>query len=126
MIDISLSQRLSSVLSLVDKEVIAFKNFITNKNLNIKSGLRVILNGPDWNRDGIGAILRLQDDNNEGSAARIVSAGSGYWSQSSPVQILARKNTHSRIQILWPGGTKQTQRITNHQSEVQISYKEFK
>lgn len=96
------------------------------KNLNIKSGLRVILNGPDWNRDGIGAILRLQDDNNEGSAARIVSAGSGYWSQSSPVQILARKNTHSRIQILWPGGTKQTQRITNHQSEVQISYKEFK
>ena len=96
------------------------------KNQNQKSGLRVILNGPDWNRDGIGAILRLQDDNNEGSAARIVSAGSGYWSQSSPVQILARKNTHSRIQILWPGGTKQTQRITNHQSEVQISYKEFK
>ena len=96
------------------------------KNQNQKSGLRVILNGPDWNRDGIGAILRLHNDNNEGSAARIVSAGSGYWSQSSPVQILARKNTHSRIQILWPDGTKQTQRISNHQSEVQISYKEFK
>lgn len=93
------------------------------KNRNKNSGLKVGLKGPESNLDGIGAVLRMFDDDNRGGASRIVSAGSGYWSQSSPVQIMARNDKHTHIHILWPDGNKQVQRITNSKLEIQINYK---
>ena len=72
-------------------------------NDRAKPGLRVRLQGPDGNPEGIGAVLRLKFNGGMGPA-REVHAGSGYWSQDSAVQVLSTPQPPFEIWVRWPGG----------------------
>ena len=72
-------------------------------NVRATPGLRVRLNGPSGNPNGVGAQLRLVFAQRQGPV-REIHAGSGYWSQDSPVQVLATPESPSRIWVRWPGG----------------------
>lgn len=76
-------------------------------NQTKKSGIRIQLVGPDYNRDGIGSSIRLIYKNNSKGPLREVQAGSGYWSQNSTTQIMGLSGTPSKIEIKWFDGTKQ-------------------
>jgi hypothetical protein len=75
------------------------------ENVGARPGLRVRLSGPPGNPFGIGGIIRLQFGSRLGPA-REVHAGSGYWSQDSPVQVLGCPEPATAIHVLWPGGRK--------------------
>jgi len=68
-----------------------------------KPGLRVRLVGPLANPTGIGATLRLKSGERLGPA-REIHAGSGYWSQDSPVQVLSLLPEPLKLWVRWPGG----------------------
>jgi hypothetical protein len=86
-------------------------------NAGAKPGLRVRLAGLPGNPTGIGAVVRLVYGNQPGPA-REIHAGSGYWSQDSPVQVLGLTDTPTHLWIRWPGG-----RITR--TEVPVSAREI-
>lgn len=54
------------------------------ENVSGKPGLRVRLDGGPLNPTGIGAMVRLQFEGGMGPV-RVVTAGSGYWSQDSSI-----------------------------------------
>ncbi len=72
-------------------------------NTGAKPGLRVRLAGPAGNPTGVGAVVRLRFGDTLGPA-REVRAGSGYWSQDSPVLVLGTPQPPTAIQVRWPGG----------------------
>jgi hypothetical protein len=80
------------------------------QNVLGKPGLRVRLNGPLGNPDGVGATLRLMFGGRLG-AAREIHGGSGYWSQDSMVQLLGCPEAPTQIWIRWPGGKTTTSPI---------------
>ncbi len=73
------------------------------RNLGAQPGLRVRLAGPPGNPTGIGAVLRLRSGDRFGPA-REIHGGSGYWSQDSPVQVLALLPEPLKLWVRWPGG----------------------
>ncbi|MBU6401098.1 MAG: VCBS repeat-containing protein, partial [Verrucomicrobia bacterium] len=72
-------------------------------NVGARPGLRVRLEGPPGNPQGVGAALRLVWNQRRGPL-REVQAGSGYWSQNSAVQLLGASTPPTGIWIRWPGG----------------------
>jgi hypothetical protein len=72
-------------------------------NQNGKPGLRVRLQGPEGNPNGIGAAMRLLYADHSGPL-REIHAGSGYWSQDSPVTVLGKAGEPSKFWLRWPGG----------------------
>ena len=89
-------------------------------NVRARPGLRVRLSGPPGNPQGIGALLRLGDASGLGPA-REVQAGSGYWSQSSPVQVMNRPSGFDRLAVRWPGGEVTSVTIAPHAGEIVVS-----
>jgi len=85
-------------------------------------GLRVSINGPPKNPRAIGAQLRLLYQNRPSGPVRTIHAGSGYWSQDGPLQILGKARRPSSVWIRWPGGREQTQPIEGQTREVEINY----
>jgi hypothetical protein len=73
------------------------------RNQRAQPGLRVRLAGPAGNPTGVGAVLRLKSGERFGPA-REVHAGSGYWSQDSPVQVLSLLPEPLKLWVRWPGG----------------------
>jgi hypothetical protein len=73
------------------------------KNAFARPGIRIHLRGPPGNPDAIGAVLRWLPVGGK-SAAREVHCGSGYCSQDSPVQVLARPPGPAKLQVRWPSG----------------------
>jgi hypothetical protein len=90
------------------------------RNRTGKPGLRVRLNGPAGNPDGVGAQMRLCFGERAG-ALREVHAGSGYWSQDGTVQILATPEPPDRIWIRWPGGKVATNAVPDDAREILVS-----
>jgi hypothetical protein len=84
---------------------------LRNENANQNDFLRVKLIGTKANRDGIGAQVTLVTSSGA-RITRMVKSGSSYLSQSElPVTFgLGRpgKNVPAKIEIVWPGGGKQT------------------
>ena len=72
-------------------------------NVGAQPGLLVRLKGPAGNAQAVGAQVRLKFRDHFGPA-REVHAGSGYWSQDSPVQVLGTPEPPTQIQVRWPGG----------------------
>ena len=89
------------------------------RNLRAKPGLRVRLEGPEGNRDAIGAAMRLQFDGKSGPL-REVRAGGGYWSQDSTVQVLATPKSPTQIWVRWPGGKATTSPVPVDAREIII------
>lgn len=88
-------------------------------NQGAKPGLRVRFQGPPTNPSGIGAVIRLRFGDTLGPA-RECRAGSGYWSQDSPVLVLATPTPPTAAEVTWPGGAKTTTPIPTTTRELRI------
>ena len=89
------------------------------RNASGKPGLRVRLEGPAGNPDGIGAVIRVGTVQQPGPA-REVHAGSGYWSQDSAVQVMHGAETPAQIMVRWPGGKTTASAIPNGAKEISV------
>jgi enediyne biosynthesis protein E4 len=89
------------------------------RNIGGQPGLRVRLEGPPGNPDGIGAAVRLKFGRTYGPA-REVQAGSGYWSQNSAVQVMATPSRPTEIEVRWPGGGKTITAVPEGAGEVRV------
>lgn len=87
-----------------------------------KPGLRVRLQGDAKNPSGIGAVIRLKHGDRMGPA-RLVTAGSGYWSQDSSAHVLALPERPASLEVRWPGGKTTTTPIPANAREVTVSQK---
>ena len=88
-------------------------------NQGARPGLRVRLAGPPGNRDGIGAVLRLESGGRLGPA-RELHAGSGYWSQESAVMVLGSTRQPERLRVAWPGGKVTTTDLPADAREITV------
>ncbi|HTI73021.1 MAG TPA: VCBS repeat-containing protein [Candidatus Limnocylindria bacterium] len=66
-------------------------------------GWRIRLEGGPGNPNGVGAVIRLKSGDHWGPA-REIHSGSGYWSQDSAVQVMAKASDRGMISVRWPGG----------------------
>lgn len=93
------------------------------KNRTGQKGIRVRLSGPDVNPQGIGSGLRVVYEDGSRGPLREVQLGSGYLSQSSPVQVMATPRPAMGIEVTWPGKQTQYWPINNAASnEIVIPY----
>ena len=74
------------------------------RNLEAKPGLRVKVNAGPANPTGVGAQVRLVFTDGTKGAVRLITAGSGYWSQDSAIQILGYKKPIQHLEVRWPNG----------------------
>jgi hypothetical protein len=65
-------------------------------------------------------MLRLKSDGRSGPV-REVQAGSGYWSQNSPVHVLALTDLPTHLEIRWPGGRTITVALPEESLEIQVN-----
>ncbi len=87
------------------------------RNTGAKPGLRVRLQGPPSNPDGIGAQIRVVYGERMGPV-REVQAGSGYWSQNGAVQVFGLAGTPTAEWVRWPGGGESTTPVRAGAAEV--------
>jgi hypothetical protein len=73
------------------------------RNTSAKPGLRIRLKGSPLNPTAVGAAIRIESADGLGPI-REVQAGSGYWSQNSPVQIMSTSSSPIAIHVRWPDG----------------------
>jgi hypothetical protein len=73
------------------------------RNASARPGLRVRLTGSLQNPNGIGAAIRIGDEQGWGPV-RELHLGAGYWSSDSPVQAMSFQRNPTRIEVRWPGG----------------------
>ncbi len=89
------------------------------RNERARPGLRVRLVGPTGNPDAVGATMRLVYGDRRGPA-REIRAGSGYWSQDGPVQVLGMAQQPTAVWVRWPGGRESVTPVPAGASEVVI------
>lgn len=87
-----------------------------------RSGITVELQGPPQNPAGIGANMRLIYADGTKGALREVQAGSGYWSQHSPTQILGADSTKTvhQIDITWPDKIQQMVEVDHPREQEKV------
>ena len=73
------------------------------RNRGARPGLRVRLQGPPGNPDGVGAQIRVAYGARLGPV-REVQAGSGYWSQNGAVQVMGLDGPPTAVWVRWRGG----------------------
>jgi hypothetical protein len=97
-----------------------FRNDGGNRN----HALRVKLRGTNSNRDGIGAVVRLEYDGEK--QWQMLRSGSSYLSQSELVLTfgLGQKTKVASIQVEWPSG--KTDKLTNVAADQTITVEEGK
>lgn len=88
-------------------------------NATARPGLRVRLVGAAGNPTGIGARIRVGDDQGWG-ISREVHLGSGYWSSDSPIQIMTFARTITRVEVRWPNGQLTTRDVPQHTNEITL------
>ena len=86
-------------------------------NIGAKPGLRVRLSGPPGNPAALGAMIRLKFGARFGPA-REIHGGSGYWSEDSPVQVMAAPEPPTELWVRWPGGRTTTTPIPPGATEI--------
>jgi hypothetical protein len=91
-------------------------------NTGGRPGVRVRLVGPPGNPDGIGAQLRLLTKGKPGPV-REIHAGVGVGSHDSAGVVLGRATgaaTELAVQVVWPGGLKQTRNLAPGESSLTV------
>jgi len=88
-------------------------------NRGARPGVRVRLEGPASNPDGIGARIRIWYGDRPGPA-REVQAGSGYWSQNGAVQVFGLAGTPAEVRVRWPDGTESRESVPSGAREVVV------
>jgi hypothetical protein len=90
-------------------------------NRGATPGLRVRLQGPAGNPDGIGAIVRLVYGNRMGPA-RVVQSGSGYWSANGAVQVMGKDGEPTAVYVRWPNGRESRVPVSTSQLDALIPF----
>jgi hypothetical protein len=88
-------------------------------NRGAAPGIRVRLRGPSGNPDGIGAVIRLVYGERLGPA-RVVQAGSGYWSGNGAVQVMGKDGEPTAVYVRWPQNRESRTSIIPGQGEVVV------
>jgi hypothetical protein len=91
------------------------------RNLEAAPGLRVRLQGPPDNPDGIGSQIRLVYGERMGPL-REVQAGSGYWSSNGVVQVFGKAAPPTAVWVRWPGGREARIRLSADAAEVVVRH----
>src|SRR4029079_13746428 len=91
-------------------------------NRGAKPGLRVRVQGPPSNPDGVGAQVRLMYGDRLGPV-REIQAGSGYWSQNVAVQVFGFDTPPTAGWVRWPGGGETRTPVPAGTKEVVVSKK---
>ncbi len=89
------------------------------QNVLAKPGLRVRLMGPEKNPTAVGSVVQIVYKDNFGPA-RQIHAGSGYWSQDSPVLVFGLKEDPQKIKIKWPDGNITQSEIPGGAKEISV------
>ncbi len=92
------------------------------RNARAAPGVRVRLTGPPGNAGGVGAAVRLRYADGTLGPARLLSAGSGYWSQASLVQAMGRGAAVTGVVVRWPDGTESEAAVPEGATEVTVVY----
>ncbi len=93
------------------------------RNTSQQNGLIIRLRGPDGNPSGIGAKLRMISGSGADTGpVREITAGSGYWSQSSSLQVMSTSASMDRIQVQWRGGKSTTVTIPKHAVQIEVTH----
>jgi hypothetical protein len=88
-------------------------------NAAAKPGLRIRLQGPEWNPFSAGAAVRLRDGDRYGPIHE-VCVGSGYWSQDSATLVLSSAPSTTHLWIRWPGGRTNEFALPQNSREVLV------
>jgi hypothetical protein len=91
-------------------------------NQRARRGLRVVLDGPPANPDGVGAQLRVLYAGGRKGPCRTIQAGSGYWSQDGAPQVLGLQESPVALWIRWPGGKEQTIPVHEHEWTLRVPF----
>lgn len=91
-------------------------------NTGAKPGLRVVLQGPAANPDGVGALVRLAYSNGRLGSCRSVQAGSGYASQDASAVVLGLLDSPTAVWVRWPGGREQTVPVSQPVGTISIAF----
>jgi enediyne biosynthesis protein E4 len=91
------------------------------RNERGRPGLRVRLRGREGNPHGIGVQLRWVNSSGRMGPVREVHAGSGFWSQDSPVVVLGGVESRGSIWVRWPGQEGRVHARADDGREVEIS-----
>jgi enediyne biosynthesis protein E4 len=89
------------------------------RNRGARAGLRVRLQGPPGNPDGVGAQVRVVYGETMGPI-REVQAGSGYWSQNGAIQVFGLSNPPTAIWVRWPGGAESRVAVSGAGREIVV------
>jgi hypothetical protein len=95
-----------------------------HNNIAATPSLRLRITGPPENRDGIGCIIRIKNEDRFGPAHEI-RAGSGYWSQDSSVIVLPLPQVDSKpneLQVIWPGGRTRLIQLPSDINNINVSW----
>lgn len=87
-----------------------------------RRGIRIRLEGPQENRAGIGAAIRLLYEDGTHGPKRFITAGSGYWSQNSTTQVLGYAGQPVSIEIQWPDGSRQFEEFRKGIMDYTVTY----
>jgi enediyne biosynthesis protein E4 len=89
------------------------------RNVGANQGLRVRLEGPSGNRQGIGAVMRLKYGSGYGPA-RELHGGSGLGSQNSLTTVLGMREKPTDLWVRWPGGAETLAQIPPGSTELVV------
>jgi hypothetical protein len=90
-------------------------------NVQARPGLRVRLQGPPGNPDGLGAVVRLKYAGGLGPAHEI-HGGAGYLSQDSAVPVLGMIAPPTHVVVRWPGGKNTETPVPTGAKEVNVTH----
>lgn len=92
------------------------------RNVRARPGLRIRLQGPPANPHGVGSAIRLEGGSWKGPV-REVQAGSGYWSQNSPLQVMSvpEGQAAEAVWVRWPGGRISRKSIPQGAREIRVA-----
>ena len=90
------------------------------RNKLARPGLRVKVSAGPANPTGVGAQVRLVSGNNVLGPVRLISAGTGYWSQDSAVQVLAGPERPTHVEVRWPDGNVTRQPVPEAARELEV------
>ncbi|MBI4659699.1 MAG: VCBS repeat-containing protein [Verrucomicrobia bacterium] len=91
------------------------------RNRGAKPGLRVRLQKRNEAGPVIGAVVRLKFGERFGPA-REIHAGSGYWSQDSPVLVMAQPEPATHVWVRWPGGGTKLAPVPASGGEITVTW----
>lgn len=85
-----------------------------------EGGIRIRLQGKALNSLGIGCQVRFLFTEGKAGPIREIQAGSGWWSQNSPVVVLHAVTRPQALWVRWPGGKEQQFPLANVRDEILV------